>query len=73
MSRNATLIIAAIVLIVAAYAAVQYSGRMTTQPTENPTPPAATSQPVAPPAETPSTPPPNDPAAAPGSPAPTTP
>ncbi len=39
MSRNVTLIIAAIVLIIAAYAAVQYSGRMTTQPTENPTPP----------------------------------
>lgn len=54
MSRSTTMIIAAVVLILAAYAAFQYSGRMTTQPTESPTPPVSTS-PVTPPATTPGT------------------
>ncbi len=49
MNRTTALIIAAVVLILAIYAAVQYSGRMTTQPTESPTPPASTS-PTTPPA-----------------------
>lgn len=57
MSRNTTLIIAAIVLVLAAYAAIQYSGRMSSQPTETPTPPASTTEPVAPPAPDPATPP----------------
>ncbi|MBS9478505.1 hypothetical protein [Ancylobacter radicis] len=61
MNRTTTIILGAIILIIAAYAAVQYSGRMSTQPTENPTPPASTTAPVAPPATDPVTPPPSTP------------
>ncbi|MFT0860341.1 hypothetical protein [Ancylobacter sp. G4_0304] len=53
MNRTTTLVIAAVVLLLAVYAAIDYSGRTTTQPTENPTPPVGA--PVTPPA--PATPP----------------
>jgi hypothetical protein len=48
MNRTTTMVIAAIVLIIAIWAAVQYSGRMTPQPTEAPTPPATSSPAPAP-------------------------
>ncbi|MCJ8141978.1 hypothetical protein MKI84_03525 [Ancylobacter sp. A5.8] len=48
MNRTTTLVIAAIVLGLALYAAIDYSGRTTTQPTESPTPPVG--EPVTPPA-----------------------
>lgn len=53
MTRKTTLILAAVLLVVAVYAAVQYSGRMTTQTSENPTPPV--SQSVNPPSPAPET------------------
>lgn len=67
MSRTTNLVIAAIVLIIAIWAAIHYSGRMTPQPTSAPnvqttpaTPPAAPSPAPAPvtpaPAPAPTTP-----------------
>ncbi len=47
MNRTTTLILAAVILVLAVYAAVQYSGRMTTQPSDAPTPPVS-QQPVTP-------------------------
>jgi hypothetical protein len=51
MNRTTTLIIAAVLLVVAVYAAVQYSGRMTPQQSETPTPPVIS--PTTPPATAP--------------------
>jgi negative regulator of sigma E activity len=63
MSRTTNLVIAAIVLIIAIWAAIHYSGRMTPQPTEapnvqtTPTTPAPSPAPATPaPAPAPTTP-----------------
>ncbi|MDR6951634.1 hypothetical protein J2X65_000983 [Ancylobacter sp. 3268] len=46
MNRTTTLIAAAVLLVVALYAAVHFSGRTTPQPTEAPTPPVTDSAPA---------------------------
>lgn len=60
MNRTTTMVIAAIVLIIAIWAAIHYSGRMTPQPSSAPTPPATSTPAPAPtapePAPAPTTP-----------------
>ncbi|GAB4068141.1 hypothetical protein KHC28_23510 [Ancylobacter sonchi] len=46
MNRTTTLIAAVVLVLLALYAAVHFSGRTTPQPTESPTPPVSQSLPA---------------------------